>query len=191
MGRKLSRAEALAHPWKAAAFEVSDNAFAKDASLRGFMTRAQCGHAATPLEQRYGLPDVMFQLGQRGEHTLPIAVLGGERFFVRARLELPVEGYGAWTVGVWVEVRREDHARICAAWDDPEAYMKLHFAGTLANDVGKQLDLPVPAGVPVEVRPTELNEPPRICVVGELAPLLSQRWSQQSFERYAVKRGFL
>lgn len=51
VGEKLSREQALRHPLKATAFEIVDEAFRIDPSLRGFLQRVECGDAAVPLER--------------------------------------------------------------------------------------------------------------------------------------------
>lgn len=197
IGEKLSREEALRHPWKATAFEVLDEAFLHDRSLRGFLHRVQCGDASAPLEKSFHMPDDVFALGNerkdRAEIRRNFASLDGERFFLRCLLPVPVEGYGAWCVGLWVEVSKADYDRVWKAWDNPQAYPKLHFPGVVANDVGADLDLPVAPGTEVQLHVPDPDAPPKVeaPVTGELADLLSKTWSRAAFEAYAVARGFL
>lgn len=196
VGEKLSREQALRHPWKATAFELVDEAFLGDPSLRGFLQRVECGDAAVPLERNYQLPDEVAALGDERKHRAEVrrdfAALDGKRFFVRGLLPVPVESYGAWCVSLWVEVSRADHDRALAAWDDPAAYPTLRVSGALANDVGAELDLPVPAGTEVQLHVTDPEALPGISALGggEL-PGLSELWARTSFEAYAVARGFL
>jgi hypothetical protein len=197
VGKKLSREEALGHPWKATAFEVLDEAALHDPSLRGFICRAQ-GHGGTaePLEHSFGMPDEVFALGddrtQRAEIRRNFVSLDGARFFVRCLLSIPVEGYDAWSVGLWVEVARTDYEWAWNAWEDPSAYPALHFSGTLANDLA-ELDLPLALGAALRVHVPDPDSVPVIAggVAGDLAPALTKRWSRRAFEEYAVARGYL
>jgi hypothetical protein len=115
MGTLLSREGARAHPWKATAFEVLDEACARDPGLIGFLQRVRCGDAAAPLEQSYGAPDDVFALGDAKEGRVELhrnfASLDGTRFFVRCLFPIPVASYRAWCVGVWVEVAKADYDR--------------------------------------------------------------------------------
>lgn len=197
IGKKLGRAEALAHPWKADVFEVLDHSFAHDPSLRGFLARVACGDVTVPLEHSFGMPDDVFALGPNREQRATLGrsfvVLDDRRFFVRCLLPIPVEGYGPWSVGVWIEVTQADHARIRDAWDDAETYPRLTFSGTIANDVGGQADLPVMLGTRVSLHVTDPDEPPKVFASEEPAVdvLVTDTWSRQAFEKYAVARGYL
>lgn len=197
IGEKLSRERARQHPWTKTAFEVLDEAFVQDRSLRGFLERAQCGDGAVPLERNFSTPDDIFALGDekkdRAELRRNFASLDGERFFVRCLLPVPVEGYGTWCVGLWIEVAKSDYDQVSKAWDDPEQYRTLRFVGVVANDVGADLDLPVSPGSKVQLHVPDTGSVPRIeaPATGELADLLSRRWSKASFEEYAIARGFL
>jgi hypothetical protein len=197
VGAKLSREDALRHPWKDAAFEVLDEAFERDRSLRGFLHRAHCGDTAVPLERVYLAPEDIDALDDktkgRAEVRRHFATLDGKRFFVRCLLSVPVEGYGTWSVGLWVEVARSDYDRVKKAWRDPDEYPTLKFTGTLANDVGKDLGLPVAPGSKVQLCVPNAGSIPTIAAAGsgELTALLSQTWPRAAFEEYAVAHGFL
>jgi hypothetical protein len=197
VGQKLSRAEALVHPWKATAFEVLDEAFEQDPSLKGFVGRARCGDLAEPLERNYGEPDDIFALGKdkgvRAKVSRSFCSLDGERFFVRCLLPIPVEGYRQWTIGLWLEVARAEHDRAAAVWDDPERYPALRFSGVIANDVRADLDLPIALGSKVEVAVRDADAAPFVAAARRkpLQQLLSATWSKADFEKYAVERGFL
>jgi len=198
IGEKLSREDARQHPWKATAFEVLDEAFIQDRSLRGFLHRVQCGDASIPLEKSFSAPDDIFALGdekkkERAELRRNFASLDGERFFVRCLLPVPVEQYGPWCVGMWIEVSKFDYDQVRSAWDDPERYPTLRFTGVVANDAGADLDLPIGRGSKVQLHVPDPDSPPHVeaPTTGELAELLTKTWSKAAFEEYAVARGFL
>lgn len=197
VGRKLSRKEALRHEWKSTAFDVLDAAFVQDASLRGFLHRAQCENMAVPLEHNFRMPDDVFALGDEQQSRASIrhnfVSLDGERFFVRCLLPVRVEGYGTWCVGMWVEVSKPDYERAWEAWDDPKHYEDLQFAGTVANSIATALDLPICVGAKVDVHVSDAEGIPMIRASGEetVVAILSKEWPKPEFEEYAVARGFL
>jgi len=197
VGQKLSREQALQHPWKATAFEVLDDAFAQDPSLRGFLLRVQCGDPAVPLEHGSHAPDDIFALGEakegRAELGRTFASLDGERFFARCLLTAPVETYGSWSLGLWVEVAKADYDHIRAVWDDPEAYPRLRFSGIVANVVDPSLALPIALGDRVELFVPDPDAPPHVAAParGALAALIATPWPRLAFETWAVARGFL
>jgi hypothetical protein len=198
VGTKLSRAEALRHPWKATAFEVLDSAFPQDPSLQGFLQRIHSGDAAQPLERNYGMPDEVFALGDartgRAQLSKSFVILDRERFFVRCLLPIAVEGYDTWSVGLWIEVSRTDFEHVYSAWDDAAAYPTLRFTGSLANDVATDLGLPLPPGTMLRLHVRAPDEPPQVAGLaptGELPPALTETWSRAAFEELAVARGLL
>ena len=197
IGEKLSREDARRHPWKSTAFEVLDEAFLKDRSLRGFLHRVQCGDASIPLEKNFHAPDDIFALGDakegRAELRRNFASLDGTRFFVRCLMPVPIEQYGPWCIGMWIEVAKSDYDKVWKAWDDAELYPKLRFTGVIANDVGADLDLPITKGSKVRVHVPDPDSPPRIEPPpgGELGELLTKTWPKAEFEEYAAARGFL
>lgn len=197
IGQKLSPEDARQHPWKSTAFEVLDEAFVQDRCLRGFLHRVQCGDAAMPLEKSFQAPDDVFTLGdaenERAELRRNFATLDGTRFFVRCLMPVPVEHYGAWCIGVWIEVEKSDYDEAWKAWDDAELYPTLRFTGVIANDVGADLDLPVAKGSVVHVHVPDPDSPPQVEAPsgGELGALLTKTWPKAAFETYAVARGFL
>lgn len=197
LGRMLSRAEALAHPDKAEAFAILDAGFKRDPSLRGFLARAACSDPKRPLEFGFGAPDDVFALGRaagdRVDRTEAMIVLDRRRFFVRCLVPVPVEGYGDWSVGAWIEIGGDDYLRIADAWDDREAYPALRFRGRLANEGRREPGLPLPIGAEVEVAVADPDQPPHVVDASDpaLHGLLTRAWSRDEFEAYAVARGFL
>lgn len=190
VGKKLSRAEALAHPSKATVFEIVDEAFLHDGQLRGFVQRVHCGDAGVPLEYRFEVPDEIFALGKlaatRAEAGRSFASLDGKRFFVRCLLPLPVEHYGTWSVGLWAEVSKADYEHLRAVWEDHAAYAKVRCWGTAANDLAK-LELPLRLGARLELHVPEPDAPPQIAAPA----VMSKPWPRAEFEQFAVPRGFL
>lgn len=196
IGRPLSRAQALEHPWKAAAFEVLDEGFLKDRSLRGFIQRVHCGSAAVPLEYSFGSPDEVHALGERRNERAEVngrfAVLDRTRFFVRCLLPIPVEGYEQWCIGLWGAVTREDFERLRRSWDDPHAYATFQCSAEIANDLTGFLDLPVTCGMRVTVHvPNPAQAPHLAASSGAIADLLAKPRPRAEFEQYAVARGML
>ena len=197
VGQKLSREQALAHPWKQTAFEILDEAFIHDKSLTGFLHRVQCGDASVPLEKSFLAPDEIFALGkqrdERAELHRNFASLDGERFFIRSLLPIPVEGYDRWCIGLWIEVSKADYDRAWDTWGDTEKYAALRFSGTIANDVGTDLNPPIVPGANVNVHVVDAESSPMIETpsTGKLADLMSSTWNQIEFEEYVVARGFL
>lgn len=196
VGAKLSRAGALAHPDKATAFAILDEAFVQDPSLRGFVQRADCGHAGSPLELGYDLPDDAFALpaderAARVESVRGLVALDGERFFVRCLLPLPVEGYGKWSIGLWVETSREDWHRLREARTEP-GHAWAPLSGVIANDIPEDVGIPVLSRMAVEVGPDDEQIPVVVAVTNpELQRRMSVEWPRADFERWAVVRGYL
>lgn len=197
VGQKLSRAQALEHPWKATAFEVLDEAFVQDPSLHGFLRRVQGGDPAEPLEHGFQEPDDIFALGDaekgRAELGGSFASLDGARFFIRCLLMVPVEAYGSWCLGFWVEVTKADYDHVQAVRDDAEQYPSLRFSGVVANVVDEALALPIALGDRVEVGVRDPEIPPQVIASarGDLAALISTPWPRLAFETWAVARGVL
>jgi hypothetical protein len=90
------------------------------------------------------LPQPIFLLDddereQRSQVSDDSAVLHGEtgdRFFVRALLELPIAGEdGYFGYGAWIEVSEPDFAALRDLWDDDDGWRSEPVAGTLANEL--------------------------------------------------------
>ena len=116
-----------------------------------------CGetHAGETRDIRMGLPDPIFRLDEdererRAYVDGDFAALDGERFFVRALLELPIDGEdGYFGYGAWVEVSREDVESLGELWHDEEAEEAGPFSGTLANELSPYA---FTEGLPVRIR---------------------------------------
>jgi hypothetical protein len=195
---KLAREQARQHPWKATAFEVLDEAFLN--RIAPFAGSFIACSAATPpcLSRRVFRPQTSSSRSAQtrnrvGRRRRNFAVLDGERFFVRCLLPVPVEGYGAWCIGLWVEVSKVDYDQLVATWDDPVQYPTLQFAGRVANDVQGDLALPVSLGDEVLLHVPDADAPPTVkgSPVGALTTLLSRTWARAEFEQWALARGFL
>ena len=105
-----------------------------------------CGetHAGETRDIRMGLPQPIFLLDddarrQRSLVSDDSAVLHsetGDRFFVRALLELPIAGEdGYFGYGAWIEVSEPDFAALRELWDDDDGWRSEPVAGTLANEL--------------------------------------------------------
>ena len=105
-----------------------------------------CGekHAGETRDIRMGLPQPIFLLEEdererRARVADDSAVLqgdAGERFFVRALLELPIAGEdGYFGYGAWIEVTEPDFATLGELWDDEAGWRSDPVAGTLANEL--------------------------------------------------------
>ncbi|WP_406603514.1 DUF2199 domain-containing protein [Nocardia aurantia] len=63
-------------------------------------------------------------------------VIGGEQFFLRGRVVLPVVDTGQeFDWGVWVSVSRTSYERIIEIWDDPQRVSEPPFFGWLSSDI--------------------------------------------------------
>ncbi|MGZ8782804.1 MAG: DUF2199 domain-containing protein [Gaiellaceae bacterium] len=105
-----------------------------------------CGatHAGETRDIRMGLPQPIFLLDEeerrrRARVDEDFAILeadSGDRFFVRALLELPVEGEdGYFGYCAWIEVSATDAAELVELWADEQGSQAEPFAGTLANEL--------------------------------------------------------
>lgn len=102
-----------------------------------------CGetHAGETRDIRLGLPQPIFLLDDsEREHRARIgedaAILDGERFFVRALLELPIVGEdGYFGYGTWIEVAEPDFSALVELWDAEDGWRSDPFPGTLANEL--------------------------------------------------------
>jgi hypothetical protein len=109
------------------------------------------------------LPEPVFVLGeaereQRAEVGDDSAVLrdpGGDRFFVRSLLELPIEGEeGYFGYGTWIEVTQAAFEQLGELWHDTEGWRSQPFAGALANELAPYEGT---EGLPVAIRLREVS----------------------------------
>jgi hypothetical protein len=123
-------------------------------------TCAVCGetHAGETRDIRMGLPQPIFLLDEeerprRAYVEDDFAVLhdpAGDRYFVRALLELPIDGEdGYFGYGAWVEVSGEDAAELGELWTRDDGWRAGPFAGTLANELSPYA---FTEGLPVRLR---------------------------------------
>lgn len=118
---------------------------------------AVCGetHAGETRDIRMGLPQPIFLLDEEErEHRSWVgedaAILDGERFFVRALVELPIAGEeGYFGYGAWIEVSEPDYAALVELWHDEDGWRSEPFAGTLANELSPYA---FTDGLPVKLR---------------------------------------
>ena len=123
-------------------------------------TCAVCGetHAGETRDIRLGLPQPIFLLDEDerdrrarvGDDAAVLHDRGRERFFVRALLELPIDGEdGYFGYGTWIEVSEADFAALRELWDDEEGWRREPFAGSLANELSPYA---FTEGLPVRIR---------------------------------------
>ena len=123
-------------------------------------TCAVCGesHAGETRDIRMGLPQAIFLLDEEERRSRAyveddFAILhgeGGDRYYVRALLELPIEGEeGYFGYGAWVEVSEDDVATLGELWNDDEGWRSRPFPGTLANELHPYA---FTEGLPVRIR---------------------------------------
>jgi hypothetical protein len=105
-----------------------------------------CGetHAGETRDIRMGLPQPIFLLDEDerelrsavGDDSAVLHGEAGDRFFVRALLELPIAGEeGYFGYGAWIEVSEADFAALGELWDDEEGWRARPVPGTLANEL--------------------------------------------------------
>eukprot|EP00456_Euglypha_rotunda_P079916 TRINITY_DN7708_c0_g2_i2.p1 TRINITY_DN7708_c0_g2~~TRINITY_DN7708_c0_g2_i2.p1 ORF type:complete len:137 (+),score=13.75 TRINITY_DN7708_c0_g2_i2:138-548(+) len=86
------------------------------------------------------------------------------RFFVRAVLPLPVEGWeNPYNIGLWAEVSKENFYRILDLWTDPGQEAEPPFAAKIANEIYSH---PLSLGLEAELRLTGPRTRPAIYVSG-------------------------
>ena len=119
-----------------------------------------CGetHAGETRDIRMGLPQAIFLLDEEDRRSRAyveddFAILhtdGGDRYYVRALLELPIDGEeGYFGYGAWVEVSERDVAALGELWKDEAGWRSGPFAGTLANELHPYA---FTEGLPVQIR---------------------------------------
>ena len=119
-----------------------------------------CGekHAGETRDIRLSLPDPIFRIDEPereerarvGEDSAVLRSGDGERFFVRALLELPIDGEdGYFGYGSWIEVSPADFEALGELWQDDNGWRSGPYAGTLANELHPYA---FTEGLPVQVR---------------------------------------
>jgi hypothetical protein len=109
-------------------------------------TCSVCGayHDDEVRDIRMTLPEPVFRLDEReraerawvGEDSSVLRDDGGERYFVRGLLELPLRNADdRFAYGVWVEVGEDDFSALDKLWRDPDGHLHAPFAGRLANEL--------------------------------------------------------
>jgi hypothetical protein len=123
-------------------------------------TCSVCGeaHAGETRDIRMDLPHRIYLLDEDererrswvGEDSAVLHGDDGERFFVRALLELPIDGEDAYFgYGAWIEVSADDFETLRELWHDEEGWRSEPFAGTLANELSPYA---FTEGLPVRLR---------------------------------------
>jgi hypothetical protein len=124
-----------------------------------------CGvtHAGDTRDIRLSLPEPIFHLDEEererrawvGEDSAVLRGERGDRFFVRALLELPIFGEdGYFGYGSWIEVSEADFAALGELWHDEEGWRSDPFAGKLANELSPYA---FTEGLPLRIRLREVQ----------------------------------
>ena len=119
-----------------------------------------CGetHAGETRDIRMSLPDPIYRIdgperaerARVGEDSAVLEDRDAERFFVRALLELPIEGEeGYFGYGTWIEVSPADFEALGELWNAEDGWRSEPFAGTLANELHPYA---FTEGLPVQIR---------------------------------------
>jgi hypothetical protein len=117
------------------------------------------------------LPDPILRIEERerdrrawvGEAAAILREGDRERFFVRALLELPIDGEeGFFRYGSWIEVSPDDFEVLDELWPDEDAWRSRPFSGTLANELHPYA---FTEGLPVQLRLREVRVLPRVELV--------------------------
>ncbi|MBA2383132.1 MAG: DUF2199 domain-containing protein [Actinobacteria bacterium] len=119
-----------------------------------------CGaaHTGEVRDIRMSLPQPIYLLDEEERRTRAsveddFALLHGQkgdRYFVRALLELPIDGEeGYFGYGAWIEVTEADAAELGQLWHEDEGQRAGPFAGTLANELNPYA---FTDGLPVRIR---------------------------------------
>lgn len=107
------------------------------------MICADCGqdHPLEELDLTFRRPDDVVRLSRKErEETVrendDLCVLGGNRFFIRALLPLPVEGRDqVYNIGIWVEADQADFERVYELWSDPGQASEPPCGVKIANSI--------------------------------------------------------
>lgn len=141
---------------------------------------SQCGieHPIDGLELSFKRPDVVAELtseqrSNRVQENSDLAVLDGERFFVRGVLPLPVVG-GArpYNIGAWFEVDQRSFERIYVLWDEVGQANEPPFRASLANEIPL---LPQNMGLAAELQLTGTFTRPTVRLLSAPHPLVREQ----------------
>lgn len=141
----------------------------------------QCGidHPVDELELSFKRPDIIAGLttdarSSRVQENNDLAVLDGQRFFVRAVLPLAVlERARPYNLGVWVEVDQRSFERIYAIWDEVDQSNEPPFHAHLANEVPL---LPQTNGLAAELQLTSASTRPSVRLAFAAHPLAIEQF---------------
>ena len=138
------------------------------------------------LDIRLGLPQPIFELSEeererRARVANDAAVLDGERYFVRAVVELPIpELDDRFAYGTWVEVAEDDYRRLGELWYDPAQAEAPPFRGRIANELEPYVHT---VGLPVELRLHSVDQLPAARLADSDHPLVRDQRAGISRER--------
>lgn len=90
-----------------------------------------------------------------------LCVIGGEQFFVRGLIEIPVWGTGkVFTYSMWVSLSRENFTRAVDVWEQPGRETEPPYFGWLSNTIAGYEPTTLNLRTNVHTRP--VGEPPYI-----------------------------
>lgn len=130
-------------------------------------------HDLSEIQIGYDRPDPWYAVRpdereQRWEIDSDLAVLDGERFFIRGLVFIPVHGEQPYSWGVWAAVDEAHFRAYQARFDDPERHLEPPFAGRIANQLS---GYPQTLGLPVTIRLGQRSERPSFQVDDAAHPL--------------------
>jgi hypothetical protein len=142
-------------------------------------------HDLSDLQIGYERPDAWYavrpdQREQRWEMDKDLAVLDGERFFIRGVAWIPVHGEEPWAWGVWAAVDEDHFRRYEALFDSPRDEHEPPFPGRIANQLP---GYPQTLGLAVTIRPASGTRRPGFVVNDAAHPLAAEQRSGVHLER--------
>ncbi|MBW3572860.1 MAG: DUF2199 domain-containing protein [Gemmatimonadetes bacterium] len=135
-------------------------------------------HDLSEIQIGYDRPDPWYAVHpaereERWQMDMDLAILDGERFFIRGLVFIPVQGEEhphAW--GVWAAVDEADFRLYDALYEDPERHREPPFAGRIANQIA---GYPQTLGLPVTIRLGSGNDRPSFVVEDAAHPLAAEQ----------------
>jgi hypothetical protein len=107
------------------------------------MLCAKCGedHPLEEMELTFKRPDDAASLSpeerkEQLQESSDLCIMGGERFFIRAVLPLPVQARAdPYRIGLWVEVSQSNFERVYDLWESEEQLSEPPIPAVVANEI--------------------------------------------------------